>query len=424
MKIIFSNINIFLKIKNIIFPFYRSKEILKIFNILQEGSPKKKITMFVGGCVRKYIRNEKVDDIDIATIFSPAEIKSKFEETEVRVIDTGIEHGSLTLLINDKKFEITTLRKDIQTDGRHAEIAFTDDWETDSTRRDFTINSIYMDSKGNFFDPQSGINDLKNNQVKFIGDPEKRISEDYLRIIRFVRFSLQYSKNEISLPAIEAIKTNLNGIKKLSKERILNELYKIFKLTNFDNILNIKDLKEIFLLIFPEFINIERLSRISILRNKKIIRFNKKLILTILLVDDSNNYEYFCHKYKVSNEIKKNLKFFFDTLKYMNLDKNFFKTNLTKNLYLIGKDKMIELACFFFSINKKININELQKILSHIMETKVPKFPYSGEYLIKNGLSEGKKIGEALNKLEEEWLRNNFSIPEKKLKNIIEKIKN
>ncbi len=425
MKLTFFKINIFLKIKNIIFPFYRSKEILKIFNVLQKGYPKnKKIAMFVGGCVRKYILNEKIDDIDIATVLTPEEIKIKFNGTEVRIIETGIEHGSVTLLINDKKFEITTLRKDVKTYGRHAEVNFVDDWKTDSERRDFTINSIYMDIKGNFFDPQSGINDLKNNNIKFIGDPEKRINEDYLRIIRFVRFSLQYSQNEINLNAIEAIKTNLNGIKNLSKERILNELYKIFKLTNLENILNLKDLKEIFLLIFPELTNIERLSRITILRKKKIIRCNKKFILTILLVDESNNFEYFCHKYKVSNEIKNNLIFFSDALKNMKLDKDFFKINLIKNLYLIGKNKMTELACFSFSINNKINIIELKKIVSSIKETHVPKFPYSGEYLIKSGLSEGKKIGETLKELEIEWLRNNFSVSKEKITSIIKKAKN
>ena len=152
------NINFIKKVKNFFFAFYKSKEIKKIFDILEKNQPKdKKIVMFVGGCVRNFILNQKIDDIDIATIFTPQEIKKKFENTEIKTIDTGIEHGSITIVLNKSKFEITTLRKDIKTDGRHAEIIYTDDWKEDSSRRDFTFNAIYLDRKGNFFDPQNKI---------------------------------------------------------------------------------------------------------------------------------------------------------------------------------------------------------------------------------------------------------------------------
>ena len=185
MNRISSNNNLIQKIKKIFFPFYKSKEISEIFNILETKQPKeKKVAMFVGGCVRKYISGEEIDDIDIATIFSPKEIKEKFKNTKVEIIDTGTDHGSVTLLLNKSKFEITTLRKDIKTDGRHAEVSFTDDWQIDSERRDFTINAIYLDRKGNIFDPQLGKKDLENKVVKFIGDPGERIKEDYLRILK------------------------------------------------------------------------------------------------------------------------------------------------------------------------------------------------------------------------------------------------
>ena len=127
--------------------------------------------MFVGGCVRKYILNEKIDDIDIATTLTPNEIIERFENSDVKVKKTGVEHGTLTLIVEDQKFEITTLRKDISTDGRHANVEFTEDWKEDSSRRDFTINAIYLDQNGKIFDPMSGVKDLKNNKIKFIGDP-------------------------------------------------------------------------------------------------------------------------------------------------------------------------------------------------------------------------------------------------------------
>ena len=182
--------------------------------------------MFVGGCVRKYLRNEKIDDIDIATLLTTEQIKEKFKNTNFKVIESGVKHGTITIIQDDLKLEITTLRKDVKTDGRHAEIEYTRNWQEDSDRRDFTINAIYLDIKGNLYDPQQGISDLRNNIVKFIGDPQKRIQEDYLRIIRFIRFSLEY-ESKIEKTSLDAINLNLDGIKKISNERILDELMKM-----------------------------------------------------------------------------------------------------------------------------------------------------------------------------------------------------
>ena len=185
--------NIINRIKRVFFPFYKDKELKFVFQKLQEGLPNDKIAArFVGGCVRKYLSNDDIDDIDIATTLSSEEIKERFNNTNFRVVDTGIEHGTITLVSKKHKLEITTLRKDVETDGRHAEVEYIDDWKLDSERRDFTINAIYLDINGKIFDPQMGTVDLKNNNVKFIGDPHKRIEEDYLRIIRFIRFKIMY----------------------------------------------------------------------------------------------------------------------------------------------------------------------------------------------------------------------------------------
>ena len=170
------NISFFQKLKKVFFPFYRSKDIKKLFNILEKNKPKNtQVAMFVGGCVRNFLANEEIDDIDIATIFSPEEIKEKFKDSEFKIIETGVEHGSLTIILNSSKFEITTLREDTKTDGRHAEVSFIANWKEDSCRRDFTINAIYMDKKGKIYDPQNGREDLKNKCVRFIGEPSVRI---------------------------------------------------------------------------------------------------------------------------------------------------------------------------------------------------------------------------------------------------------
>ena len=412
----FSFIN---KIKKKIFPFYKNKDLKFVFNKLHDGYPKKfKTAMFVGGCVRKYLSKEEVDDIDVATSLTIDQIKEKFKDTEFQIIDSGIKHGTVTLVKDKLKLELTTLRKDIKTDGRHAEIEFTDDWFEDSQRRDITVNAIYLDSHGKLYDYQGGVNDLKKNIIKFIGDPNTRIQEDYLRIIRFLRFAIQYDSSTDS-QTIEALKLNLVGIKKLSKERVLDELFKMIKLENFSNIFKHKNIRFIFSLIFPELKYLERLERLQLVNNKKV--FTKEFILGTLLIDEANNYEYFCHKYKASNLIKHNLEIMTNGIRELRADKHFFANNLKKMIYKYGKENIKKINLLFFCSDKKIKLNNFQKNNRFIEGTKSPKFPYSGQYLINKGFSEGRKVGLILKKLEDHWFNNNFNISEQEVRSIIER---
>ena len=411
------SLNLIKKIKRNLFPFYRDKEIQFVFSKLQEGFPADIIVArFVGGCVRKYLSNEEIDDIDVATILSTNEIEKKFHNTNFKVLKTGLTHGTVTLVSDKIKIELTTLRKDVETYGRHAEVEYINNWQLDSERRDFTINSIYLDIKGNIFDPQGGKNDLKNNNVKFIGDPQKRIEEDYLRIIRFVRFKIMYDM-KVEATTSHAIKLNLNGVKQISKERILIELYKILDLKNFMNIKENNDLKEIFILIFPEFKNLNRLERLSKICNS--FQVNKNLLLAALLIDDQDSHEYFGHKYNVSNNVKDSLKLFAENLKLLKLDKEFFKRNLEKNIYLHNKDHLINLNILNFVINTKLKVRDFYEILKNILKSKTHVFSIDGKYLLKHGMQQGSKIGRVLKKVEEEWIKNNFKISKDRIKEII-----
>tara|TARA_B100000963_G_scaffold325577_1_gene311928 strand:+ start:51 stop:1310 length:1260 start_codon:yes stop_codon:yes gene_type:complete len=409
--------NLFKRIKRNFFPFYKDKELIFVFQKLQEGFPKDKITArFVGGCVRKYLSKDEIDDIDIATILSSEEIKERFYNTHFKVIDTGIKHGTITLVSKKFKLEITTLRKDIETDGRHAEVQYIDDWKLDSERRDFTINAIYLDINGKVFDPQMGTIDLKNNNVKFIGDPRKRIEEDYLRIIRFIRFKIMYD-SKVETTTNDAIKLNLDGIKKISKERILLELYKILKLKNFSNLNDSAYLKEIFNLIFPEFANLKRLDRL-----KKIfvsLKIDLKLLLGILLIDNDNNHEYFSHKYNVSNDIRNELNLLSKNLRTINDNKHFFNKDLEKYIYLYNKSHLMNLNILNFSSNPKYGFKEFSETLRKILKSKTHKFPIDGKYLIDKGMKEGELIGEVLKKIEKEWIDNNFKISDDRVNEII-----
>ena len=411
------NFSFLQNIKNLINPFYKNKDLKFIFKKLQEDIPQNKIAArFVGGCVRKYLSNQKIDDIDVATILTTDQVKQKFQDTNLKVIDTGLKHGTVTLVSDDHKVEITTLRKDTKTDGRHAEVEYTDDWKQDSERRDFTINAIYLDINGKIFDPQMGKNDLKNNNVKFIGDPQKRIEEDYLRIIRFVRFKIMYDLR-VETTTSNAIKQNLDGIKKISKERILIELLKILDLKNFLRINHSSNLKEIFKMIFPEFLYLDRLDRLQ--KVYKQSELNRDILLGVLLIDEKDNHEYFLHKYNASNKIKNMLEKFSKNLIKLKNDKHFFEKDLIKNVYLDGKNHLIALNLINFSINSKVKEKDFSKIFNKILKIKVPVFPIDGEYLKQKGMKEGQSLGKVLKILEKDWINNNFKISNERIEEII-----
>ena len=411
------SLNFIQKLKRTFFPFYKNKDLKFIFKKLQHGIPEKKIAArFVGGCVRKYLLNEKIDDIDIATILTTDQIREKFKDTNLKVINTGIKHGTVTLVSDKLKVELTTLRKDIKTDGRHAEVEFTDDWKIDSERRDFTINAIYLDINGKIFDPQMGKADLKNNIVKFIGDPQKRIEEDYLRIIRFIRFKIMYD-SAVEPTTIKAIKHNLDGIKKISKERILIELMKILELQNFLKINAIRSLREIFSMIFPEFLYLSRLDRLKKIYKQS--KLNRDILLAVLLIDEKDNHEYFLHKYNVSNKIIEMLKKFNRNLIELKNNKDYFERDLIKNVYFNGKKHLIALNLINFSINVKVKSNDFSKTLNKILKAKVPLLPIDGKLLKEKGMKEGQSLGNVLKELEKEWVNNNFKISNNRIDEII-----
>ncbi len=400
------------------FPFYKKKDIKLLFKNLEEGeATDKEVAMFVGGCVRNFLQSKKIEDIDIATIFTPNQLKEKLRNSKFKIIDTGLEHGSVTVVSENNKFEFTTLRKDLKTDGRHAEIEIIDNWKEDSKRRDFTINAIYLNKKGKIFDPQQGINDLNNNVVKFIGDPQTRIEEDFLRIIRFLRFTIQYNSS-IESSTIQAIKLKLNGIKNLSKERVLSELLKILRLENFPKIIDNKELLKIFLLVFPELENINRLKNFELIRNH--VEKSEILLLSMLLVDLKSNHEYFSHKYNISNKIHDNLILIGQKFKEIKTDKEFFKKRLRNNLYNIGEKNLKILFCLNLLDKTKISAKELN-FFGVIKKIAIPKFPFDGKFLLKKGIQEGKKIGIILKEAEKIWVQNNFNLSSDDFETIIKK---
>src|SRR3954469_16690735 len=188
----------------------------------------KGLTRYVGGAVRDDLLDLTVNDVDLATRLQPDEVIRRLEGAKIKAVPTGIEHGTITAVSDGHPFEITTLRRDVSTDGRRASGAFTDDWKEDAARRDFTINALSADPlTGEIFDYFGGLDDLERRHIRFIGDPLQRIAEDHLRILRFFRFHARFDAGEPDAAAIEACTARANDLMGLSRERIADELLKL-----------------------------------------------------------------------------------------------------------------------------------------------------------------------------------------------------
>ena len=258
---------------------------INIFEAINSFSSESEIR-YVGGCIRKIINKEKVDDIDLATNLEPIQVCEALKKNNINYYESGIEHGTITAIIDSQKFEITTLRKDIVTDGRHAKVEFSKNWKDDASRRDFTINSIYSDRDGNLFDPYDGKKDLEKGFVNFIGDTDKRIKEDYLRILRYLRFFLNYSKQSHNLETIRTLKINIGGISKLSKERLFDELKKIAKLQTLEKLSKDKLSLDLILMIFPELKNINIFSKLNSSYRNLLEEKDFIFLLSLMIIDN------------------------------------------------------------------------------------------------------------------------------------------
>ncbi|MCF6444600.1 CCA tRNA nucleotidyltransferase [Nereida sp. MMG025] len=198
----------------------------EVFRVLNEAGHD---TFAVGGCVRNTLMGLAATDIDLATSCPPSEATKVFKAAGHKVIPTGFDHGTITAVVDGTAFEITTFREDIETDGRHAKVLFSDDIADDARRRDFTMNALYMDAGGHLHDPLGGLEDLRARRVRFIGDGPSRVAEDYLRILRFFRFHAQYGAPEHGLDAdsLAACAGGVHGLAAIAKERIGQEMRKL-----------------------------------------------------------------------------------------------------------------------------------------------------------------------------------------------------
>ena len=395
----------------------KKKEIKKLFLAIENYSEDSEIR-YVGGCVRKILNNEIVDDIDFAVNLKPEECSAALKENNIKFFEIGISHGTIIAVIDSYKFEITSLRKDLITDGRHAKVAFTTDWQEDASRRDFTINAIFSDIHGNLYDPFDGKKDLEIGKIKFIGDADKRIKEDYLRILRYIRFFLNYSKTDHNDKIRKIIKQNLNGISNISSERLLDEFKKLIISSSFLKLFKDPFCLELINLIFPQFKNLDIFKNLNKFAEINIKKVDFIFLISLMLIDNTDNVEYFLFKFNISSIDKKRI-LFLNKFYNKEINKNYFsKNNLWKIFYYNGKQALFDLIYFEIFKSKKVN-QKLIALLEYFKDKEVPVFPVKAVNLMeKYNIPEGKQLGLKLKKIEEQWIKNDFTVLDNEIEQI------
>lgn len=364
-----------------------SPETKAVMGVLNAGSAGP-MALFVGGCVRNALLGIKVGDIDIATKLTPAQVVDRLGKTGVKTVPTGLSHGTVTAVSGGKPYEITTLRRDVETDGRRAVVAFSQDWAEDAQRRDFTMNTLLADDAGNVYDPTGqGITDLRAGRVVFVGEPAQRIAEDILRILRFFRFHALYGKGEPDPAALAACRDQAHKIPELSRERITQEFFRILSVDNsreilwiiFDNGI-LKDFN------FPD-------NQLNLLNKDKNYTLAERLFLLAgLSVDNIRAME--------------NLLLFPKALwrEIEGLDKA-----LKAGPY--ESEKAVKEALYYYGrapVKTALRIQGRSEFYELAETWPIPVFPLKGTDLLKAGLAEGPDLGARLRQLERDWIAADF----------------
>ncbi|HUG46044.1 MAG TPA: CCA tRNA nucleotidyltransferase [Sphingomicrobium sp.] len=350
------------------------------------------LTRYVGGAVRDALLDLPVSDVDLATRLRPEKVVERLQAAGLKAIPTGIEHGTVTAVSAGHPYEVTTLRRDVETFGRHATVAFTDDWREDAARRDFTINALMADpASGEVFDYFDGLADLRARHVRFIGDPFERIAEDHLRILRFFRFHARFGRDEPDEAALEACTERANDLMALSRERIADELLKLLSVENPAAAVRIMLERSILKPVIPE-IGRESWDKLEgLVDSERSAGLEGDPIrrLAALLPGDPEVAGEVASRLRLSNKAKKRAKCAADPQ---------IAADPRATAYLAGVE------CTVDRLLLASRPDDAQKIAGW----KPPRLGIGGGELIKRGLPEGPIVSRTLRRIEEKWIEAGF----------------
>ncbi len=364
---------------------------------------------FVGGAVRNHMMRLPVADVDMATTLSPERMVEILSKAKIKVFPTGIDHGTVTAVRNKDKCEITTLREDVETDGRHAKVVFTNDWIEDAKRRDFTINTLLMDKKGQIYDPLGlGLDDIRKRAILFVGEAPQRIKEDALRILRYYRFIALYGDRPDDYTQ-EICQKHAELVDSLSKERVTEELKKILSVDRSVDVMGFMNKANVLPQLFVKNFE-ETLIRNFINLQKRYDLFNL-CARFFMLFETGVSDEDIKSQLSFSN---KDLKFFKDikgALESLSETEDLRLDYLKRQIYEFGREALLQALLIHFARTGLTTFDEAA--LTLLGKWDVPVLPITGKDIQALGIKQGPEIGQLLKETEDWWIGNNFKPTQK-----------
>ncbi|TVQ83208.1 MAG: CCA tRNA nucleotidyltransferase [Micavibrio sp.] len=357
---------------------------------------------FVGGCVRDALINRKVYDIDLATPLVPDAVMALLQKAKIKYAKTGVEHGTVTAIVNKQPFEVTTLRRDIETDGRHAKVTFTDNWCEDAARRDFTVNALFCDLEGNIYDYFGGVKDLHAGLIRFIGDAEERITEDVLRILRFFRFYAHYGRGAADARALEACGRMAEKIPALSQERITYEFLRLLEAERAPGALRYMEESGVMRRLTEQNPAIDVLERLITLEAAWDTDFDAMRRLAALFSED-------VPLLRLSRVQEKHLARLRDQDWLKKIWPEMTGFEIRQCVFDMGNDILRDLIQLAAARAAENSVREKYRgLYLEATSCRLPRFPVTGKDVIKLGVPEGKELGVFLKQVETWWRDRDF----------------
>jgi poly(A) polymerase len=360
---------------------------------------------FVGGCVRNALVGRPIDDIDIATVLTPDQVMAALTEAGVRYVPTGLEHGTVTAVADGRPYEVTTLRRDVETDGRRAVVAYTTDWSEDAERRDFRLNALYMDGEGLIYDPTGeGVHDALAGRIVFVGDAETRIREDYLRILRFFRFRAWFGRGAADAAGLAACAALKDGLGRLSAERVSKELLKLLAAKDPRQAAGEMAGAGALAVILPEARPLDRLNALVDIQ-LGLDEVDADLRLAALLPGDAEAVAAAAQRLRLSNAQRERLAA--AAPPDPGIGPSMTPAEARKRLYLLGARAFEDRLLLAWA--ERGGEGEAWRGLLRLARAWTrPKFPLTGHDAAAAGLKPGPEVGEALRRVEAYWIDHDF----------------
>jgi poly(A) polymerase len=362
---------------------------------------------FVGGCVRNALMGVDVDDVDIATPLPPDDVIKRIEAAGLRAVPTGIEHGTVTAISGKTPFEITTLRRDVSTDGRRAVVAFSTEWAEDAMRRDFTMNALYADVAGQVYDYTGGLDDLRARRVRFIGEAAKRIEEDCLRSLRFFRFHAWYGRGEIDAEGLRAVAAARSGIKTLSGERIQKEMLRLLAADAPVPVLRSMAASGVLSEVLAGPLEFERFQKLCEADGDNFFAADGLLRLGSLLTDEAQAIDV-ARRWRLSNDDRVRLCAMMGApvkiVSFLSI------REVRRALYRFGAERFKDLTRLRWAEDPKASNGVQWRTLLALADSWVrPVLPVTGSDVMAAGVPQGPLVGRVLGEVEEWWIDSDFT---------------